>query len=196
LSHIFLYLDKQFFAADQAYTALSRAPSWDVVEIPCLDKEAFSVDQAVISEYERLKKKEQLNISLCNLLQVTCEDDILLSIAIDKVNNEVWSSEHAQRMFKQHTNLPVKARLQTGARVMYLTNDMINQGVCNGTIGIVTNVIQQTEQIHVTFLGNRSLIHAVISPKTSYFSVNGTNAPVDNSPYKIVSHLRYTNPKD
>jgi hypothetical protein len=52
-----LYLDKQFFAAGQAYTALSRAPSWDVVEIPCLDKQAFAVDQAVIREYERLENK-------------------------------------------------------------------------------------------------------------------------------------------
>jgi ATP-dependent DNA helicase PIF1 len=119
---------------------------------------------------------ERLNISLCNLLQVTCEDDILISTAIDKVNGEVWSSEHSQRMFKQHTNLPVKVRLQAGARVMYLTNDMINQGICNGTIGIVTKVIQQIEQIHVTFIGSQSLIHAIISPKTSYFSVNATNA--------------------
>jgi hypothetical protein len=62
-----LYLVKQFFAAGQAYTALSRAPSWDVVEIPCLDKEAFSVDQAVICEYERLKNKATTNplITFC-----------------------------------------------------------------------------------------------------------------------------------
>src|SRR6185436_8839123 len=119
---------------------------------------------------------EQLNISLCNLLQVAHENEILISTAIDKVNEEVWTSEHSQQIFKQHTNLPINVRFQAGARVMYLSNDMINQGVCNGTVGIVTKVIQQTEQIHVTFLSNRSLIHAVIVPKTSYFSVNGANA--------------------
>jgi hypothetical protein len=39
---------------------LSRAPSWDVVEISCLDKQAFSVDQDVI-RYERLKKAAATN---------------------------------------------------------------------------------------------------------------------------------------
>jgi len=119
---------------------------------------------------------EHLNVSLCNLLHVTCEDEILISTAIDKVNGEIWSNEHSQRIFKQHTNLPVDVRFQPGARVMYLSNDMINQGICNGTIGIVTKVIRQNEQVHVSFLNNQSLVHAVIAPKTSYFSINGANA--------------------
>src|SRR5436190_9816765 len=45
---------------------------------------------------------EHLNVSLCNLLHVTCEDEILISTAIDKVNGEIWSNEHTQRIFKQH----------------------------------------------------------------------------------------------
>ena len=49
-------VDDQFFAPGQAYTALSRAPSWDVVEIPCLTKNAFSVDSTVLREYERLQQ--------------------------------------------------------------------------------------------------------------------------------------------
>src|SRR6185312_10142060 len=56
LPHISLMLDDQFFAPGQAYTALSRAPSWDVVEIPCLNKNAFSVDRTVLQEYERLQQ--------------------------------------------------------------------------------------------------------------------------------------------
>jgi len=44
LSHISLFLDDQFFAVGQAYTALSRAPSWDAVDIPCLNKTASSID--------------------------------------------------------------------------------------------------------------------------------------------------------
>jgi len=47
----------QFFAVGQAYTALSRAPSWDAVDIPCLNKTAFSIDTAVLNEYERLQQK-------------------------------------------------------------------------------------------------------------------------------------------
>ena len=59
-------------------------------------------------------------------------------------------------MFKKHTNLPVEVRLQTGARVMFLTNDMIAQGICNGTIGIVTNVDRQAERIHACVYWNRA----------------------------------------
>jgi len=57
LPKISLFLDNQFFAAGQAYTALSRAPSWDAVEIPSLHRSAFSVDIAILQEYERLKQK-------------------------------------------------------------------------------------------------------------------------------------------
>ena len=119
---------------------------------------------------------EQINVSLCNLLEITCEDDILISTAVNKVNNEDWNSKYSQHMFKQHTNLPVRVRLQPGARVMYLMNDMISKGICNGTIGVVTQIESQTQHIHVTFLSTGCLIHALISPKTSYFHINGMNA--------------------
>jgi hypothetical protein len=48
------------------------------------------------------------------LLEVTKEDDILLSKAIDVVNGDI---KHSQHMFKNHTNLPAEVRLQPGARV-------------------------------------------------------------------------------
>ena len=57
LPNISLFLDDQFFAPGQAYTALSRAPSWDAVKIPCLNRNAFSVDAAVLREYKRLEQK-------------------------------------------------------------------------------------------------------------------------------------------
>src|SRR6185436_18117551 len=45
---------------------------------------------------------EHINISLCNLLEVAHEDNILLSKAIDKLNGENWNTEHSQHMFKKH----------------------------------------------------------------------------------------------
>ena len=48
---------RSIFAPGQAYTALSRAPSWDAVKIPCLNRNAFSVDAAVLREYELLEQK-------------------------------------------------------------------------------------------------------------------------------------------
>jgi len=119
---------------------------------------------------------ERINISLCNLLETANENDILLNKAVDKVNGENWDTEYSQRMFKKHTNLPVEVRLQPGARVMFLNNDMMNQGICNGTIGIVTNVNHQDTNVHVTFLNTGSLMHTIVLPKTSYFTINGMNA--------------------
>ena len=46
------------------------------------------------------------------------------------------------------------------------------------SVGVVTQIEPQTLHIniHVSFLGTGRLIHAVISPKTSYFRINGMNA--------------------
>lgn len=119
---------------------------------------------------------ERINISLCNLLEVSCENDILLNKAIDKINGEEWNTESSQSIFKKYTNLPTEVRLQPGARVMFLNNDMINDGICNGTIGIVTSINRQAMQVYATFLSTRSLMHTIVSPKTSYFTINGMNA--------------------
>ena len=43
-------------------------------------------------------------------------------------------------MFKLKTNLPPIVQLQPDARIMYLNNSLIEQGICNGTIGIITNL--------------------------------------------------------
>ena len=55
LQHISLSLDDQIFSAGQAYTALSRCPNWDNIQIAALDKAAFKTDPDVIKEYERLE---------------------------------------------------------------------------------------------------------------------------------------------
>jgi len=154
--------------------------SWEMLQskhLQCSDRVDSSIDSfnsTFIVGYKQ--SAEQINISLCNLLETTCEDDILISTAVDKINDEDWDSKYSQRMFKQHTNLPVCVRLQPGARVMYLMNDMMSKGICNGTVGVVTQIVPQTRCIHVTFLGTGRLIHALISPKTSYFRINGMNA--------------------
>ena len=54
LPNISLFLDDQFFASGQAYNALSRAPSWNAVQISCLNRNAFSVDAAVLREQKSI----------------------------------------------------------------------------------------------------------------------------------------------
>jgi len=61
LPQISVFLDSQFFAPGQAYVALSRAPSWNAVEIPILKKEAFTVNRSVVDEYNRLERVAETN---------------------------------------------------------------------------------------------------------------------------------------
>ena len=46
----------QLFTPGQAYTAISRCPKWDQIQIINLNKDSFMVDPNVINEYSRLKR--------------------------------------------------------------------------------------------------------------------------------------------
>ncbi|GBC00892.1 hypothetical protein RclHR1_00400006 [Rhizophagus clarus] len=48
LCYIPVSLDNQIFAHGQAYTALSRCPNWDHIQIAALDRAAFKTDPDVI----------------------------------------------------------------------------------------------------------------------------------------------------
>ena len=78
---------------------------------------------------------QQINSSICNLLPVPPNKFLLLQ-AIDFVNSEQWYPSLSHHMFKPKTNLPPLVRLQPGARVMYLNNSLIDQGICNGLTGL------------------------------------------------------------
>ena len=89
-------------------------------------------------------------------------------------------------MFKSRTNLPPFVRLQPGARVMYLNNSLIEYGICNGTIRIITNVNTTDQYIRVAFSIRGSIIDIDIYKQTHHFNVNGNNAkrtqfPIQNS---------------
>ena len=81
-------------------------------------------------------------------------------------------------LFKSYTNLPLTVRLQPGARVMYLSNDMYQDGVCNGTVGIVTHVDADSKIVRVAFISisHKAIIDAHITLKPTYFTVNGNQA--------------------
>jgi hypothetical protein len=56
--------------------------------------------------------------------------------------------------FKAKTNLPPIVRLQQGARVMFLNNSFMEYGICNGTIGIVTDMDDDRKafKLHSVFM--------------------------------------------
>ena len=64
----------------------------------------------------------------------------------------MYRIEHSQTDFKTKTNLPTTVRLQQGARVMFLNNSLINEGICNGTIGIITDVDKSIPSVQVAFV--------------------------------------------
>ncbi|GBC06018.1 hypothetical protein RclHR1_06570002 [Rhizophagus clarus] len=78
-------------------------------------------------------------------------------------------------MFKPKTNLPLSVRLQPGARVMYLNNSLISHGICNGTIGVVTDVNPTEGYARIAFSVRGSIIDIDIYRQTHYFNINGTN---------------------
>ncbi|CAG8623786.1 401_t:CDS:2 [Paraglomus occultum] len=115
---------------------------------------------------------EQLNTTICNLLPVDNENEIILHKSTDFLGEEQWESTRIQTTFKHYTNLPSFVRLQAGARVMYLKNNMMQHNLCNGTVGIdidlfhptpwtATTIFQENDDIDVfgavTGLNNNTL---------------------------------------
>ena len=77
-------------------------------------------------------------------------------------------------------------RLQQGARVMYLNNSLINDGICNGTIGIITDLDKQQPSVQIAFCVHNAIIHKWITRETAYFYSAGQQAsrtqfPLQNS---------------
>ena len=55
LPHATISLDEQMFANGQAYVAMSRATSWENLEIRSFNPDAIKVDKDMLSELSRLQ---------------------------------------------------------------------------------------------------------------------------------------------
>ena len=75
--------------------------------------------------------------------------------------------------FKNKTNLPKMIRIQQGARVMFLNNQHFDKGICNGTIGVVTDVDQEHLTARVAFAVQNGIIDFEVRCVVSTFYVNG-----------------------
>ncbi len=69
---------------------------------------------------------------------------------------------------------------------MYLNNSIIDQGICNDTIGVITNINTQKQSIQVVFSIKEAIIDINIYKHTHYFQLNGSNCcctqfPLQNS---------------
>ena len=55
VTHATISLDEQMFANGQAYVAMSRATSWENLEIRSFNPDAIKVDKDMLSELSRLQ---------------------------------------------------------------------------------------------------------------------------------------------
>ena len=59
LSHVTLTADENMFAPGQIYVAMSRAPSWDSLDLLDFKLDCLKVDRDVVAEYKRLNSLYQ-----------------------------------------------------------------------------------------------------------------------------------------
>ena len=69
---------------------------------------------------------------------------------------------------------------------MYLNNSLINDGICNGTIGVITDINKQQPSIQVAFCVHGAIIQKRITRESAYFYSTGQHAsrtqfPLQNS---------------
>ncbi|CAG8604044.1 1547_t:CDS:2, partial [Cetraspora pellucida] len=76
--------------------------------------------------------------------------DPVISTAVDRINGQEYNPLDNNRNFRQHVNLSAKLILQKAACVMYLDNALIEYGLYNGSIGILTELIDEnTVNLHI-----------------------------------------------
>ncbi|RHZ77740.1 hypothetical protein Glove_173g25 [Diversispora epigaea] len=117
---------------------------------------------------------QQINRMICNMLPVS-DNKFLISEATDTVNSEFWNASSTERMFKSKTNLLSYVCLQPGTCVIYFNNSLIEQGICNGTTGIITDIDLTEQSVRVAFSIKGAIIDIQVYKHTHYFEINGNN---------------------
>lgn len=117
----------------------------------------------------------QINNVICNMLPVT-ENKFLINSAIDFIDNQQYDPNDSQKLFKNKTNFPNYLRLQQGARVMYLKNDLMDKNICNGTVGIVVDIDLENLEVRIIFSVVGGMVDIVIKKETARFQVDGKPA--------------------
>src|SRR5688572_5472020 len=115
---------------------------------------------------------DKINRLICNTLPTTPDKFMILN-SIDTVNGEQWDTNLTNQPFKSKTNLPSSVRLQQGAKVMYLKNLKSNLNICNGTIGVITDVNTNTNSVRVSFSIPSGIVDLEVKPNIDYFTIDG-----------------------
>ena len=95
--------------------------------------------------------------------------------AIDYINHVECEPKEYDKQFRHHTNLPSEITIKEGARVMFLTNKLLDKGLCNGSIGVITKLIDENH-IEVAFPVKSGINQVIVEKITAYFNLNGAPA--------------------
>jgi hypothetical protein len=133
----------------------------------------------------------RINNTICNMLPIN-QDKFLISPAIDLINGIQHDPNEVKKLFKGKTNYPNYLRLQQGIRVMYLKNDLSDHKICNGTIGIITDIDLEKLEVRVAFSVIGGIIDISIKKDIASFFINGKPSsrcqfPLQNS-YALTVH--------
>jgi PIF1-like helicase/helitron helicase-like protein len=140
------------------------------------DNITSSIDTTYIVGFRH--EADTINNLICGFLPVF-EDNIssgsFISTATDYINNIECEPKEYDKQFKHHTNLPSELIIREGARVMFLTNKLIKEELCNGSIGVITKLIDE-DHIEVVFPVKSGINQIVVEKITAYFNLNGAPA--------------------
>lgn len=118
-----------------------------------------------------------INNLICGYLPIfeNISSEPLISVAVDYINGTECAPKEYDRQFRHYTNLPSELIIREGARVMFLTNKLFKEELCNGSIGVITKLIDE-DHVEVVFPINSGINQIVVEKITAYFNLNGASA--------------------
>ena len=93
-----------------------------------LKADAFRMNKLMLSTLPESESDDSIFRS------IDCEEGRVLE------DNEDYDDTHDLRTFKKGTNFPRTVTCAIGAKMMFLTNSMIDQGISNGTCGVIVSL--------------------------------------------------------
>ncbi|RHZ73562.1 hypothetical protein Glove_230g187 [Diversispora epigaea] len=92
----------------------------------------------------------------------------------DFINKEKWFTSNSDKLFKKYTNFPAELTLKQGTRVMFLSNKLFSNELCNESIGVILET--ESEVVIVAFLLEEGISYIKVINETSYFYIHGFQA--------------------
>lgn len=99
-----------------------------------------------------------------------------ISYSKDIINGKEQQYGNAEYLMKDKTNFPNVVRLQVGCQVMFLNNKHKEKQICNGTIGVVTDIDKAKEIVRVAFCINGGIVDVEIELESTHFMINAMPA--------------------